>query len=392
MSVPADEIDAGLDERLAAATLDLVNIPSVSGDETAILRSIGAALPKGFDVVDREDAVLFAVPSIRRDHAPFVVLAGHVDTVPHHGNASATRDDAEIVGRGTADMKGALAVMLETATWLAAHPGASDLDVGLLFFGREELPITQSALLPLFDRCALTRSIDLAVVMEPTANAIHLGCLGNLNATIVFHGRAARTGPPVVRAQRDPHGDRGARANRRPVATGCRDRRSGVPRGAQRDRDRRRVAGNVVPDRVEARVNFRYAPTRTPVEAEARLRELITFGETELTVVGNAPPAPLPSGNALVERLRAAGGLDVAPKQAWTSVAEFGMVSVDAVNFGPGDPQYAHRDDERDPIRGARTFVPGAARVPGGGEGELDGPVTRDAERGAVSVRGARSA
>jgi succinyl-diaminopimelate desuccinylase len=347
VSVPADEIDAGLDERLAAATLDLVNIPSVSGDEVAILDAIGAALPEGFDVVDREDAVLFAVPSTRRDRAPFVVLAGHVDTVPHHGNFPGTRDDGTVVGRGVADMKGALAVMLETATWLAAHPGASDLDVGLLFFGREELPITQSALLPLLERCALTRSIDLAVVMEPTANAIHLGCLGNLNATIVFHGRAAHTARPWF-GHNAIHTAIGALA---PIADLS-------PRDVEIDGLVFRevlsvtaieggIAGNVVPDRVEARVNFRYAPTRTPAEAEARLRELISFGETELTVVGNAPPGPLPSGNPLVERLRAAGGLDVAPKQAWTSVAEFGMVGVDAVNFGPGDPQYAHRDDER---------------------------------------------
>jgi succinyl-diaminopimelate desuccinylase len=347
VSVPADEIDAGLDGRLAAATLDLVNIASVSGDEVAVLERIDAALPAGFDVVDREDAVRFAVPSIRRDGAPFVVLAGHVDTVPHHGSSPGTRDEDVVVGRGAADMKGALAVMLETGSWLAAHPGASDLDVGLLFFGREELPITRSALLPLFDRCATARSIDLAVVMEPTANAIHLGCLGNLNATIVFHGRAAHTARPWF-GRNAIHTAIGALA---PIA-------DLLPRDVEIDGLVFRevvsvtaieggIAGNVVPDRVEARVNFRYAPTRTPAEAEARLRELVSFGETEITVVGNAPPGPVPVGNPLVERLRAAGGLDVAPKQAWTSVAEFGMAGVDAVNFGPGDPQYAHRDDER---------------------------------------------
>ncbi len=216
-----------------------------------------------------------------------------------------------------------------------------------MFFGREELPITQSALLPLFDRCPAARAIDLAVVMEPTGNEIHLGCLGNLNAAIVFHGTAAHTARPWF-GRNAIHTAIGALT---PIAELS-------PRDVEIDGLVFRevvsvtaieggIAGNVVPDRVEARVNFRYAPTRTPEEAEARLRELVSFGGSELTVVGNAPPGPVPVGNPLVERLRVAGGLDVAPKQAWTSVAEFGMVGVDAVNFGPGDPQYAHRDDER---------------------------------------------
>ena len=107
------------------------------------------------------------------------------------------------------------------------------------------------------------------------------------------------------------------------------------------------IAGNVVPDRAEATVNFRYAPTRTPDEAEARLRELLAAEDVEIAVIGNAPPAPVVVRNPLVERLRSAGDLDVGPKQAWTPVAEFATIGVDAINFGPGDPQYAHRDDER---------------------------------------------
>lgn len=343
MTVSQEDLDSGLDERLAARTLDLVNVASVSGDEAAILGSIAAALPEGSDVVDREDAVLFAIPSARREDAPFVVLAGHVDTVPSNGNFPGTREGGSILGRGSADMKGALAVMLE----IAAHTGGSDLDVGLVFFGREELPITQSALLPLFGRCPVTREIDLAIVMEPTANAIEVGCLGNLNVRISVRGRAAHTARPWL-GRNAIHTAIGALA---PIA-------DLPPRDVEIDGLVFRevvsvtsmeggIAGNVVPDRVEASVNFRYAPTRTPAEAEERLRELISFGDTELAVIGNAPPGPVVVRNPLVERLRAAGDLDIGPKQAWTPVAEFATIGVDAINFGPGDPQYAHRDDER---------------------------------------------
>jgi succinyl-diaminopimelate desuccinylase len=94
-------------------------------------------------------------------------------------------------------------------------------------------------------------------------------------------------------------------------------------------------------------VNFRYAPTHTPAEAEARLRELLGHHTLELEVLGNAPPAPAATSSPLVARLRDAGALEVRPKQAWTPVAEFAMHGVDAVNLGPGDPRYAHVDGER---------------------------------------------
>ena len=93
-------------------------------------------------------------------------------------------------------MKAGLAVMLEVAERLAHDPSASDLDVGFLFFGREELPITESAVLPLFDRCAAAATVDLAIVMEPTDNAIEVGCLGNLNALVTIEGTAAHSARP----------------------------------------------------------------------------------------------------------------------------------------------------------------------------------------------------
>ncbi len=340
-------MDPDVGERLAARTLGSVNIASVSGDEGAILEAIRSRLPDGLHVMDDGDAVLFVAPAVRRSGTPFVVLVGHVDTVPANGNFPGTLDGDAVVGRGAADMKGSLAVMEEVAAWIAADPSASDLDVGFLFFGREELPITRSALLPLFDRCPSARSIDLAILMEPTANAIQVGCLGNLNARIEVRGSAAHSARPWL-------GRNAIHAAIRalgPIA-------DLPPRDVEIDGLVFRevvsvtsigggIAGNVVPDRVEARVNFRYAPNRTPVEAETWLREMVSHPDAEVEVIGNAPPGPVSVRNPLVDRLRSAGDLPIEPKQAWTSVAEFATIAVDAVNFGPGDPQYAHRDDER---------------------------------------------
>jgi succinyl-diaminopimelate desuccinylase len=116
------------------------------------------------------------------------------------------------------------------------------------------------------------------------------------------------------------------------------------------------VANNVVPDRVVCGLNFRYAGSRSPEQAEARLRELVG-ASGGLTVVGNAPSAPVPARNELLERLRRAGDLAVEPKQAWTPVAEFAGHGLDAINFGPGDPQMAHRRDERIAIEAMATSL-----------------------------------
>ena len=103
----------------------------------------------------------------------------------------------------------------------------------------------------------------------------------------------------------------------------------------------------MIPDTLIATVNLRYAPTNTPADAEARLRELVGASQVEVEVLSNAAGGPVAVTNPLVQRLRAIDELPVRPKQAWTPVAEFGEAGVEAVNFGPGDPGYAHRDDEQ---------------------------------------------
>src|SRR2546427_312629 len=63
-----------------------------------------------------------------------------------------------------------------------------------LFFPREELPSTESALVPLLERAPV--EAELVVVMEPTDGELHAGCLGNINARWTFRGRSGHSARP----------------------------------------------------------------------------------------------------------------------------------------------------------------------------------------------------
>lgn len=329
-------------ETLARIALDLVNIRSVSRQELEITTWIAkhvAGLPNLQVMHRQDDAVVFGLPG-----RPDVILAGHSDTVPEQGNLPGRLENGHVHGLGAADMKGSLAVILS----LAAELDRLHLQLNPLFviFGREELPLAESVLERLFTTCPSILEARLAVMMEPTANRLQAGCLGNMVASLIFHGVAAHSARPwlgvnaIHEAIRSLH----------PLVDAPPEE---VELGGLTFREVLSVteisggiANNVIPDRVACGLNFRYAGHRSKAQAEARLRELAS-SSGQLSVESNAPSAPVPADNPLLARLRLAGGLPLEAKQAWTPVAEFATHGLDAVNFGPGDPASAHRRDER---------------------------------------------
>ena len=109
------------------------------------------------------------------------------------------------------------------------------------------------------------------------------------------------------------------------------------------------VAGNVVPDAAEVDVNFRFAPDRTVDQAVDHVREVVDglglgFEVTDASP-GALPGLAAPAAAALVD---AAGGRYRA-KYGWTDVSRFSALGIPAVNYGPGDPNLAHKRDERVP-------------------------------------------
>jgi succinyl-diaminopimelate desuccinylase len=323
---------------VAEETLTLVDIPSPSGSEQAMYDYLRSAVPLD-RVFDDGESLIFAV----RRGGPLVLLAGHTDTVPAQGNLPGRIEDGAVVGLGASDMKGGLAVMVELARWAADHPGLG-CDVAFLFFPREELGPDANPLPGVFERTDLVDEARLVICLEPTDNTLQLGCLGNVSAHVTFEGRSAHSARPWVGVNAIALAFEGLEPvlHFEPLdvlveglvfreVVSVTELHAGI-------------AANVVPGRAVATVNYRYAPGRTPEQAEARLRELVGG---ELEILANSPPAHVPVESPLLDALGDLGGLERQPKQAWTNVADFAERGLDAVNLGPGATRYAHTVDER---------------------------------------------
>ena len=328
----------GVVSALADRTLALVDLPSPSRQEQLVYDYLRGqvALPL---LHDDGESLLYA----RRGGRPLVLLAGHTDTVPAQGNLPGRIEGGSVHGLGASDMKGGLAVMIELAGWAAESELAYDL--GLLFFPREEIGPDENPLPRLFDATPVVDEAALVICLEPTDNTLQLGCLGNISARVVFEGRAAHSARPWL----------GVNAIGLALA-GLQGVLELEPTDVEIDGlvfrevvsvtqiDDCGNASNVIPARVEATLNYRFAPNRTLAEAEARLAELVG---RELEIVQASPAAPVALRSPLVGRLRAAGGFAVEAKQAWTNVADFAARGLDAINLGPGMTRYAHTADER---------------------------------------------
>jgi succinyl-diaminopimelate desuccinylase len=316
---------------LAERTLQLVDVPSESRSEAALVALVRELLP-GDALFDDGEVLLYGDPRAA------VVLAGHLDTVPAQGNIPGRVADGMVHGLGASDMKAGVAVMIELAR--------AEVPARYLFFTREEVPVAESPL-PAFFETGLIRDAQLAVVLEPTDCILHAGCLGNIQARVTFRGESAHSARPWT----------GVNAIHE-LVRGLAPLVRLEPLDVELDglvfrevvsvvRVDGGIAANVIPAEAHAELNFRYAPGRTRAAAEARLASLVPYGE--LDVLSNSPSAPPSLTNPLLGRLRELVP-DVAPKQAWTPVAQFAEQGIDAVNYGPGATAFAHRRDEQVPV------------------------------------------
>lgn len=325
-------------------TADLVDIPSVSRDEQQIADAVERALRELPHLrVDRDGNTVVARTQLGR--AERIVLAGHLDTVPltDPPNIPARRVDGLLVGRGTTDMKGGVAVQLAIARAITEPTR----DVTFVFYDCEEIEEELNGLRRIAAQHPDWLAADFAVLLEPSDGGIEGGCKGTLRVDVTTKGVSAHSARPWNghNAIHDA-GEVLARLAAYEPATVNVDgldyhealNAVGISGG---------IAGNVIPDKCTVTVNYRFAPDKSAEEAVAHVRTVfagydVTLGDC---AAGARPGLDTSAARSFVEAL----GLPVTAKQGWTDVARFSALGVPAVNFGPGDPNLAHTDDERCP-------------------------------------------
>ncbi len=170
-------------------TRELIDIPSVTGEEFQVGTSIGDLLVRlGYhveaqDISDERSNIIATTEA-----PPRIVLSTHMDTVPPFFESS--EDEEFIYGRGACDAKGIIAAQIAAAEKLRAE---GIKNIGLLFTVDEEVTSTGAKIA---NDHPLAASCEYLINGEPTDNQLAIGTKGSLHATISTTGRAAHSAYP----------------------------------------------------------------------------------------------------------------------------------------------------------------------------------------------------
>jgi acetylornithine deacetylase len=170
-------------------TRELIDIPSVTGEEFQIGTSLGDLLVRlGYHVelqdISPERSNIIATTQAK----PRVVLSTHMDTVPPF--IASSEDDEFIYGRGACDAKGIIAAQIAAAERLR---GDGIDEIGLLFTVDEEVTSVGAKIA---NEHPIAESCEFLINGEPTDNRLAIGTKGSVQATISAQGRAAHSAYP----------------------------------------------------------------------------------------------------------------------------------------------------------------------------------------------------
>jgi len=368
----ASVLPLDLRQDVSLLTAAIMDINSVSGNETGLADAVEAALRTipGLHIVRDGDSLIARTELGRPER---VILAGHLDTVPlpvtdgARGTVPSSWEsgipgEGVLYGRGATDMKGGVAVQLALAATMFDGGAEPARDVTFVFYDHEEVEAVKSGLGRLVRNHGGLLDGDFAILLEPTHGTVEGGCNGTsrFEATTVgeaAHSARAWMGSNAIHAAA-PILARLAAYEPQTVNVDGLDYRESL----HAVKINGGTAGNVIPDRCVVEINYRFAPDKSPDQAEAHVRELLDGFDVVRTdaAAGARPGLNHPAAASFV----AAVGAEPKPKYGWTDVARFSELGIPAVNFGPGDPLLAHKDNEhvdadaiRECLRALRSWL-----------------------------------
>ncbi len=334
-----------LSKNLVELTMDLCNIESVSGSEKQLADAIERALALPHLRVLRDGN---AVVASTNSGKPRVVIAGHIDTVPVANNLPSQLHHFEreqvIVGRGSVDMKGGVAVMLKLASELV-NPR---YDISWIFYDNEEVDSSKNGLGRLAQNHPELLKGEFAILCEPTSALVEGGCNGTLRALIRTKGVKAHSARPWMGEnaihKATPILQKLSAFEPQTIAVDGLEYRESLNAVSIKAG----IAGNVIPDLCEVEINYRFAPSKNAQAAKAQIEDLFSGFEIEFVDVAEGARPGLDT--ELARQFLAATATTARPKYGWTDVARFSALGIPAINFGPGDPSLAHADNENLPV------------------------------------------
>jgi acetylornithine deacetylase/succinyl-diaminopimelate desuccinylase family protein len=374
---------------------DMVRAPShpgVARQEEAAARALDAWL-RGHGVASGLAEVREGRPNVLatvegKKPGPHLLLCGHLDTVPPNEGSAADFFSADVAngrmfGRGTVDMKGALAAMAGALVAIEGGGGLRSGKITLAAVIDEEMESLGAE--------ALIRSefkADGAVIGEPTENRVAIGHKGLEWLEVVFTGKAAHGSTPeagvsaiaaaahfvtLVETALVPGFER-----RRDPVLGLPAINMGTIRGGQQP--------SMVAAECRVQLDRRWVTTETIDDVFGDLEELLakvraarpglktglrrmpggmaTMLHGPLVIDPDHPLVRAAQG-ALEDSGRAAGPLTVFP--AWTDGALISReAGIPTLVWGPGELKLAHSAEESVPVEeilaAARLYADAARR------------------------------
>lgn len=327
----------------ALLTAQLVDFASPSGQEKPLADAIETALRAlPHLTVDRYGNNIVARTNLGR--AERVILAGHIDTVPIADNVPSRLDeDGVLWGCGTSDMKSGVAVQLRIAQTVTEP----NRDLTFVFYDNEEVAAHLNGLGHVAEAHPDWLEGDFAILLEGTDGEVEGGCQGTLRVILTTKGERAHSARAWMGSNAVHKAAPSSNASPRtspasPSSTDSSSTRASTP-CASRAASPPTSSPTPAPSPSTSATRPTAAPRRPrPSSGTSSCGCDIDDYVVDDHTGGARPGLDHPAAAAFM----AAVGGKARPKFGWTDVSRFSALGVPAVNYGPGDPIFAHKRDE----------------------------------------------